>query len=134
MAMKKIFAIILNMLILYSLIIGQPSCFCVENAECKSTSNLQNEIKASSSFVAHSIPQVSVKDCCSDCYEPSDSDNLIGLQADLNPLEEAIVFWDETYLKKLITNLEILAIERAPPTLTSTNFNEFFIKTERILI
>ncbi|MDX2107829.1 MAG: hypothetical protein SFY67_15610 [Candidatus Melainabacteria bacterium] len=134
MAMKKTFAIILNILILFSLSTGQPFCFCVENAECKSTSNLQNEIKAPSSFVAHSIAQVSVNDCCSDCYKSSDADTLIGLQADLNPLEEAIVFWGETYLKKLITHLEISAIERAPPTLTSTNFSEFFIKTERILI
>lgn len=133
-AMKKAFAIILNMLILFSLSTGLSFCFCAENAECKSSDRSQNEIKASSSFITNSIPKVGVQDCCSDCYKSSDLDALTGLLADLNPFEEAIVLFGESFLKKLVTDVEILAIERGPPIVSSPSFSEVFIKTERILV
>ena len=132
--MKKIVATILNMLILLSLSTWLPFCFCAESAECKSTDNLQNEIKASSSNIANSITQVSVKDCCSDCYESSDADALTGLHADLNQFEEIIILFGQSFLKNLITYVELLKTERGPPPLSSPSVSEVLIKTERILI
>lgn len=132
--MKKTLAIILNLLILFSLSTGLSFCFCAENAECKSTYKVNFETKENNDNISLSNTQISAKDCCSDCYKHSDAEVLNGARNETNPFEDPILFFNESCFEKLACHSELFDSKRGPPKNVSLICDAVFFKTQRILI